>query len=114
MSRAKPKSAENLTAIEAIRTRLGMTQREFSLALGFTTETGYASVLHAGEATTTLYLAAQALDRTPTQQRFLLTIADGVVQTLEPLPPGLDTITIAGQTHLLLPINQERRPNDHS
>lgn len=104
----KSKDAENYAKMEAIRTRIGMTESEFSIALGYVTSGGYKATTRNGMASLTLLLAAEGVERrykpvtAPDAYLLVRVSSDGTVVTT-PIDGEPQTANIMGQDFYLIP-----------
>ncbi|SRR6266851_1375264 len=114
--RSKPRSLTNNVPIEEIREKLGMTQQEFSVALGFFTSGGYYAALHnSAGCSNQLLLAAEGLAAriappsppsmapSPEVLYLLVTISGEEIIASEALPAVTHRLTMNGVAYVLLP-----------
>ncbi|SRR6266851_8192346 len=112
--RAKPRRETNNEAIESIREKLGLSQQEFSLAIGFMTYGGYNAALRhvvsnqlllAAEGLAANHQAAHPAAAAPVPaRRILLTISsDGVECEAYALGTALQTLYLNSVAYLLVP-----------
>lgn len=108
---AKAKSSEHFNRMEDIRTQLGMSPSEFSIALGYVTSSGYQSSTKGRVANLMQLLAAEGVEMrygkkapasvAPTCYTLLAIHPDGKVDATPIGSP--ETASIMGKDYLLVP-----------